>query len=175
MTDERRWDELVARVGEPIGVSQPEVVEQATVDQHAETTGDAQWIHNDPERARREGPFGGPIVQGFLLLSMLTAHVGQQALASLGPVTMGINYGFDRVRFLAPVPVGVAVRMRSTLAEVRPKADGSAVVGIDVWIEVVDVLNPDGSDPDPDGSDPDPDGGEATSAVVARWLFLAVP
>jgi acyl dehydratase len=145
-------------VGEPLGVSEPELVDQATVDQHAETTGDAQWIHNDPERARREGPFGGPIVQGFLLLSMLTAHVGNDALASLGRVSMGINYGFERVRFHAPVPVGDAVRMRSTLAEVRPKPDGSAVIGIDVVVEVVDS-----------------EGGEPTPAVAARWLFLAVP
>jgi acyl dehydratase len=152
-----RWDELAGRVGEVLGTSEPEVVDQAMVDRHAETTGDEQWIHNDPERATREGPFGGPIVQGFLLLSMLTAHAGAIGLGALGPITMGVNYGFDRVRFHAPVPVGVPVRMQVSLGEVRPKDDGSAVVGLDVEVQ---WLAADGA---------------ATPATSARWLFLAVP
>lgn len=152
-----RWSELTARVGDELAVSEPQVVDQAMVDRHADTTGDAQWIHNDPGRAAAEGPFGGPIVQGFLLLSMLTAHCGNLVLPALGTITMGVNYGFDRVRFHAPVPVGAAVRMRSTLGEVRPKDDGSAVVGIDVVVEAVAA------------------DGTATPAVAARWLFLAVP
>lgn len=159
MSSTERWQELAGRVGELVGTSTPEVIDQARVDQHAQTTGDAQWIHNDPERARREGPFGGPIVQGFFLLSLLTAHAGGPVLEALGPVTMGVNYGFDRVRFHAPVPVGAAVRMRTVLAEVRPKPDGSAVVGVDVTVEVLDSDGDDGPTP----------------AVAARWLFLAVP
>lgn len=157
MTDDHRWDQLVARAGEHLGTSQPQVLDQAMVDRHAETTGDAQWIHNDPERAHREGPFGGPIVQGFLLLSLFTAHAGALGLGALGPLTMGVNYGFDRVRFHAPVPVGAAVRTQVSLGEVRPKPDGSAVVGIDVVVEVLDG------------------DGDATPAATARWLFLAVP
>jgi acyl dehydratase len=152
-----RWDELAARVGEHLGTSEPQLLTQAMVDQHAETTGDAQWIHNDPERARREGPFGGPIVQGFLLLSLFTAHAGSIGLGALGPITMGVNYGFDRVRFHAPVPVGAAVRTQVSLGEVRPKPGGSAVVGIDVVVEAL------------------ADDGTATPAATARWLFLAVP
>jgi acyl dehydratase len=157
MTSTDRWSALTARVGEQLALSEPEVLDQHTVDVHADTTGDAQWIHNDPERATAEGPFGGPIVQGFLLLSLLTAHSGNLVLPELGTITMGVNYGFDRVRFIAPVPVGAAVRARSTLAEVRPKADGSAVVGIDVAVDV------------------EAEDGTVTPAVAARWLFLAVP
>jgi acyl dehydratase len=157
MNDAGRWDELAAQMGEVIGTSQPQVLDQAMVDQHAATTGDEQWIHNDPERARREGPFGGPIVQGFLLLSLLTAHAGAIGLEAIGPISLGVNYGFDRVRFHAPVPVDAALRAVVALGEVRPKADGSAVVGLDVTIEVV------------------ADDGSTTPATSARWLFLAVP
>jgi len=152
-----RWAPLAARVGEQLGESAPQVLDQATVDEHAATTGDAQWIHNDPARAAVEGPFGGPIVQGFLLLSVLTAHSGVLVVPALGPISMCVNYGFDRVRFHHPVSVGAAVSARSTLAEVRPKDDGTAVVGIEVSIDVVD------------------DDGTRSPAVAARWLFLAVP
>jgi acyl dehydratase len=152
-----RWADLAAKVGEELATSQPQVIDQETVDGHAATTGDEQWIHNDPVRATADGPFGGPIVQGFLLLSLLTAHSGELVLPALGPISLGVNYGFDRVRFHHPVPVGAAVSARSTLAQVRPKDDGTAVVGIEVSVDVVD------------------EGGERSPAVAARWLFLAVP
>lgn len=158
------WDRLADAVGTSLGTSPALVVDQATVDQHAATTGDAQWIHNDPERARAEGPFGGPIVQGFLLLSLLTrlsAGLDLGLLTAGGPLAMTVNYGFDRVRFVAPVPVGAAVRLRAELGEIRPRADGSAVLAVDAVLEVV---------PPDDG-----DGGAAVPAVRARWLFLAVP
>lgn len=126
------------------------------VDAHAATTGDAQWIHNDPARARRESPFGGPVVQGFLLLSLLTAHSAALRLPVAGAASMLVNYGFDRVRFIAPVPVGAAIGVRGTLAEVRPKDESSAVIALDV------VMSAQAGDAAP------------VDAVVARWCFLVV-
>ncbi|MCJ7671785.1 MAG: MaoC family dehydratase [Acidimicrobiia bacterium] len=126
------------------------------VDAHAATTGDAQWIHNDPERARREGPFGGPVVQGFLLLSLLTRHGAALRIPEAGRVAMLVNYGFDRVRFVVPVPVGASVWVRGRLADVRPKGPDRAVVVIDVVMEARTAET------------------EAVDAVIARWCFLAV-
>ncbi len=150
------WDALRAAVGTDLGASEPQTIDQAMVDAHAATTGDAQWIHNDPERARREGPFGGPVVQGFLLLSLLTRHGAALHIPEAGSVAMLVNYGFDRVRFVAPVPVGAAVRVRGRLADVRPKGPDRAVIVLDVVMEAR--------------------AGEAEplDAVVARWCFLAV-
>jgi acyl dehydratase len=156
MTMPGGWTDLERHVGADLGASSPQVVDQAMVDAHAATTGDAQWIHNDPARARAESPFGGPVVQGFLLLSLLTAHGAALRLPEIGPVAMVVNYGFDRVRFVAPVPVGAAVRVRGTLAEARPKGDDRAVAVYDIVIEAQV------------GTDAPFD------AVVARWCFLLV-
>jgi acyl dehydratase len=150
------WSDLERQVGADLGSSAPQVIDQGMVDAHAATTGDAQWIHNDPERARAESPFGGPVVQGFLLLSLLTAHGAALRIPDAGDVSMLVNYGFDRVRFVAPVSVGAAVHVRGTLAEVRPKDGDRAVVAFDVTMEAQV------------GSDP------AFDAVVARWCFLLV-
>ncbi len=136
-----------------LGTSGWRRLDQATVDAHAATTGDAQWIHNDPDRARRESPFGDPVVQGFLLLASLTELSSGLTFPATAPVSMMVNYGFDRVRFVRPVPVGSQVRLRGTLAEVRARADDGAVLVVDVALE----------------SDDDP----SRPAVVARWLFLA--
>jgi acyl dehydratase len=148
-------DELAAACPVDLGSSEPVTVTQEMVDTHAGTTGDAQWIHNDPERARRESPFGGPIVQGFLLLALFTRLSAGLTFPAFGPVTMLVNYGFDRVRFVRAVPVGARVRLLGTLTEVRARADGAAVLSVDVTVE----------------SDDSP--GEP--AVAARWLFLARP
>ena len=156
MTRGATWSELERQVGADLGSSAPQVIDQAMVDAHAATTGDAQWIHNDPERARAESPFGGPVVQGFLLLSLLTAHGAALRIPDAGDVSMLVNYGFDRVRFVAPVPVGAAVHVRATLAEVRPKEADRAVVAFDVTMEARV------------GSD------AVFDAVVARWCFLLV-
>jgi acyl dehydratase len=150
------WADLERHLGADLGASVPRVIDQAMVDAHAATTGDAQWIHNDPERARAESPFGGPVVQGFLLLSLLTAHGAALRLPDAGNVSMLVNYGFDRVRFVAPVPVGAAVHACGTLAEVRPKDTARAVVAFDVTMQAqVGVDAP-------------------FDAVVARWCFLLV-
>jgi acyl dehydratase len=147
--------ELAAGVPADLGTSDAVLVTQEMVDTHAATTGDAQWIHNDPARAARESPFGGPIVQGFLLLSLLTRLSSDLTFPDRGRVAMMVNYGFDRVRFVRTVPVGASVRVHGVLAEVRQREDGSAVLAVD--LELHD------------------DTGSAGPAMVARWLFLAVP
>jgi acyl dehydratase len=146
------------------------------VDAHAATTGDAQWIHNDPERARREGPFGGPVVQGFLLLSLLTSHGAALRIPEAGPVVMLVNYGFDRVRFVAPVPVGASVRVRGRLADVRPKGPDRAVVVIDVVMEARSSHADAGVTQPVDAQTVDAQTVDAQTvdAVIARWCFLAV-
>ncbi len=146
---------LAASVPVELGTSDAVQVTQEMVDVHAATTGDAQWIHNDPERAERESPFGGPIVQGFLLLSLLTQLSSGLTFPERGRVAMMVNYGFDRVRFVRAVPVGARVRAQGTLADLRLRDDGSAVLAID--LELHD------------------DSGQTGPALVARWLFLAVP
>lgn len=148
------FQDLSAAVPIDLGTSDPLRITQQMVDTHAATTGDAQWIHNDPERARLESPFGGPVVQGFLLLAVLTQLSSNLRFPEYGPVAMLVNYGFDRVRFVRTVPVGSAVRLHGTLSQVRVRDDGSAVLAVDVELRV--------------------DGDDAV-AVVARWLFLAVP
>lgn len=142
---------LRQRVGHELGCSDWREVSQPQVDRHADTTGDAQWIHNDPARAASEGPFGGPIVQGFLLLSLFTA-LAEQALPPVQGLAYLVNYGFDRVRFVRPVLVGDRVRLRLRLVDLRAKREGQWVLTIDADLE-----------------------SEATgeTAVAARWLFLA--
>lgn len=147
-------DELAAAVPIDLGASDVVPITQEMVDTHAATTGDAQWIHNDPERARRESPFGAPVAQGFLLLSLLTRLSSGLRFPEYGPVSMLVNYGFDRVRFVRTVPVGASVRLRGTLSSVRRRDDGAAVLAVDVELCELDVEDP---------------------SVVARWLFLAVP
>jgi acyl dehydratase len=147
-------DELAAAVPIDLGASDVVRITQDMVDSHAATTGDAQWIHNDPERARRESPFGAPVAQGFLLLSLLTRLSSGLRFPEYGPVSMLVNYGFDRVRFVRTVPVGASVRLRGTISSVRRRDDGAAVLAVDVELCELDAEQP---------------------SVVARWLFLAVP
>src|SRR5687768_11968749 len=108
---------LKGLVGSEAGVSEWVEVSQGRVDGFAEATEDRLWIHTDPERAARESPFGRSIAHGFLTLSHLS-EMGRTAVA-VGGVRMGINYGLNRVRFVAPVPAGSRVRGRFTLAAVE--------------------------------------------------------
>ena len=94
--------DLKPLVGESIGVSEWLLIDQDRINLFADATGDHQWIHVDPERARRESPFGGPIAHGFLTLSLIPALLQQTAALKQ---RMGVNYGLNRVRFTAPVPV----------------------------------------------------------------------
>jgi acyl dehydratase len=106
-------DELKTRVGDELGVSDWRDVTQADIDKFAEVTGDDQWIHVDPERAK-DTPFGGTIAHGYFTLSL--APVFSYELFELTGIAMGINYGANKVRFPAPLPVGSKVRMRMSPA-----------------------------------------------------------
>ena len=118
-------DALRAAVGTELGVSDWIPIEQQQVDQFAAATGDHQWIHTDPARAAA-GPFGTTIAHGFLTLSLLPV-IGDSVLQVDG-VRMGVNYGTNKVRFPAPVPVGSRVRGRVELVEVTDVAGGVQIV-----------------------------------------------
>ena len=115
-------DDIKARVGQELGVSDWEEVTQEQVDAFAEATGDHPWIHVDVERAKAESPYGGPIAHGYLTLSLL-APLSAQVLVVTDTV-MGVNYGLNKVRFPAPVPVGSKVRLSASLKEVTEFAGG---------------------------------------------------
>ena len=115
-------DELKTRVGDELGVSDWREVTQADIDAFAEVTGDDQWIHVDPERAK-DTPFGGTIAHGYFTLSL--APVFSYELFELTGVAMGINYGANKVRFPSPLPVGSKVRMRMTLQDVADIPGGA--------------------------------------------------
>jgi acyl dehydratase len=114
-------DELKAKIGEELGVSDWHEVTQEEIDAFADATGDHQWIHVDPERAAQT-PFGGTIAHGLLTLS-LGPRFTYQAYALEG-FAFGLNYGYDRVRFPAPLPVNSKVRMRAVLTSVDEVAGG---------------------------------------------------
>jgi acyl dehydratase len=100
--------DLKDRVGQEVVVSDWVEITQTHIDEFADATGDHQWIHVDAERAKRESPFGATIAHGFLTLSMLSLFVNQSI--HFGSSRMGVNYGFNKLRFTAPVPVGSKVR-----------------------------------------------------------------
>ncbi len=143
-------EELKAGVG--VEVASPwRVVSQTMIDQFADATDDHQFIHVDPERAR-ETPFGGTIAHGFLLLSLLSA----MTFETLPPIEgqgMGVNHGFDKVRFMAPVRSGARIRARFTLADLNIRPSGWVQMTHDVTIDIENSLKP---------------------ALTARWLTLAM-
>ena len=114
---------LETMVGKEVGVSPWVEIPQSRIDQFAEATGDFQWIHVDPKRAR-DSPFGGTIAHGFLTLSMLPKLT--ESTFEFSDRKMGVNYGLNKVRFTAPVPAGAKIRGRFTLARYE-KIDGNGV------------------------------------------------
>jgi acyl dehydratase len=102
-------DAMRAAVGTEMGVSDWTRIDQPMVDAFAKLTGDTYFIHTDPERAKREAPYGGTIAHGFLTLSLL-ANMAYQATPAVQGTKTGVNYGFNRLRFVAPVPTGSRVR-----------------------------------------------------------------
>ncbi|EHB50314.1 Enoyl-CoA hydratase [Mycolicibacterium rhodesiae JS60] len=132
--------DITAAVGQELGVTDWLAITQDRVNTVADATGDHQWIHVDVERARRESPSGGPIAHGYLSLALLPM-LGWQIYHIEG-ATMGINYGSNKVRYPAPVPVGARVRLRSTLqgAEVLP--DGSVQMVVNQVLEIEDHPKP---------------------------------
>jgi len=115
--------ELESRIGEEVGVSPWVEVSQQRIDQFAEATGDFQWIHVDPKRAK-DSPFGTTIAHGFLTLSMLPKL--SESTFEFADRKMGVNYGLNKVRFTAPVPAGAKIRGRFVLAKYE-KIDGNGV------------------------------------------------
>jgi acyl dehydratase len=108
-------DEIKSHVGEELGVSEWHLVTQEQIDAFAEVTGDHQWIHVDVERAR-SSPFGGTIAHGYYTLSLAPRF--SYSMFSFSGFAFGVNYGLNRVRFPAPMPVGERVRMRARLLAV---------------------------------------------------------
>ncbi|MER5945928.1 MaoC family dehydratase [Streptomyces sp. NPDC001904] len=129
-------DELKGAVGEQLGHSDWVEIEQGRIDRFAEATGDHQWIHVDPERAKA-GPFGTTIAHGYLTLSLLPLF-GPQLIAVEG-VKMGVNYGTNKVRFPAPVPVGSRLRATGRITSVEDVAGG-------VQVSVAFTVERDGGD-----------------------------
>ncbi|TFV74868.1 MaoC family dehydratase [Blastococcus sp. CT_GayMR19] len=122
MTTTTTLAELPGLVGTELGTSDWYEVTQEAVQQFADASSDHQWIHLDVERAKQESPFGGPIAHGFLTLSLVVPLVAQ--VLTITDVKMGVNYGLNKVRFPAPVPVGSKVRARVTLKESEEVAGG---------------------------------------------------
>ena len=110
-----------ALAGQELGTSGWSEVTQEQVNTFADATGDHQWIHVDVERAK-QGPFGAPIAHGFLTLSLSAYFLGQ--LVRVSNISMGINYGLDKVRFPSPVPVGSKVRAKGELVEAKEVRGG---------------------------------------------------
>jgi acyl dehydratase len=115
-------EELQAAVGEPLGPTPWFVIDQERVNAFAEATGDPQWIHVDPVRAAA-GPYGGTVAHGYLTLSLLPLLA--KDLYRVEGAKMGINYGLNRVRFPAPVPVGASIRVAGEILSVEPVAGGA--------------------------------------------------
>jgi acyl dehydratase len=114
--------ELPGLKGSELGTSDWVEVTQKRVNLFADATGDHQWIHVDVERATRESPFGGPIAHGYLTLSLLIPMWSQ--VLNVTDVGMAVNYGLNKVRFPAPVPVGSKLRLTATLKDVEEVAGG---------------------------------------------------
>ena len=127
--------ELKKRIGQELGVSQWHVVSQEMIDRFADVTSDHQFIHVDPVRAKQEAPFGGTIAHGYLTLS-LVAPMSYEALPLIEGRVMGINYGLDKVRFLAPVPAGGRVRAHFKLKEVSPRSEKEVLLKNEITVEL---------------------------------------
>ena len=127
-------------------------ISQAMIDRFADVTSDHQFIHVDPARAAAEAPFGGTIAHGFLTLSLLSV-MAKEALPPIKGQVMGVNYGFDRVRFVSPVRSGARVRGRFRLIEVKERSAGEISLHHHVTVEVA---------------------GDGKPALAADWITLVV-
>jgi acyl dehydratase len=144
--------EIDSYVGKEIGVSPWIEIDQSRIDVFADITEDDQFIHINPERAAAETPFGGTIAHGFLSLSMLS-RMAMDIDFSLAGTVMGINYGFDKVRFLQPVRSGSKIRGRIVLDAAKERQPGQWMLTYGVTVEI--------------------EGGQKP-ALVAQWLTLLV-
>jgi acyl dehydratase len=142
-------EDIQSRVGSEVGVSDWILIDQARIDAFAEITEDPQFIHIDPEAAAKT-PFGGTVAHGFLTLSLLSRMASDAMLRPDG-VKMGVNYGFEKVRFMAPVRSGRRVRGRFTLVRFEEKRPGQWQFVHNVMVEIE---------------------GEEKPALVADWIGL---
>ncbi|GAA0599165.1 MaoC family dehydratase [Paenochrobactrum glaciei] len=151
MKDAITLDQVREAIGTEIGCSEWRVVTQEMINQFADATDDHQFIHVDPVKAA-ETPFGSTIAHGFLTLSLLST-LAYEALPMIEGATMGINYGFDKVRFMTPVKSGARVRARFKLADADIRPSGRVVNHYEVTLEVEGSIKP---------------------ALTATWLTIAV-
>ena len=128
-------------VGTEVGVSDWITVDQPMIDLFADATHDHQFIHVDPQRAAADSPFGGTIAHGFLTLSLLSA-MNFDCVPKVREQTMGINYGFDRVRFMSPVKSGARVRGHFKLTEARFRGAGMLMTTYEVSVEIENEQKP---------------------------------
>ncbi|WP_375308172.1 MaoC family dehydratase [Bradyrhizobium sp. A11] len=139
-----------ALVGKEIGVSSWHLIDQPRIDTYADVTEDHQFIHVDPERARKETAFGTTIAHGFLTMSMLSV-ISYEVMPAIAGTTMGVNYGFDKLRFISPVRSGKRIRGRFVLAEAKLRKPNELQSRTNVTVEIE---------------------GEDKPALVADWLGL---
>ena len=132
MTTTVAYADVAGLAGTDLGYTDWLEITQERVNTFADATGDHQWIHTDPERAK-DGPFGGPIAHGFLTLSLAVTFWTE--LFDVEGVSTKVNYGLDKVRFISPVKVGARVRMTAVIAEVTEVAGGYQF-GVDQTIEI---------------------------------------
>lgn len=132
---------LRERVGQELGVSDWVTIDQARINTFASCTGDHQWIHVDIERAKRESPYRGPVAHGYLTLA-LVAPLSMQVGVIPKDAAAGLNYGIDKVRFLAPVSAGARVRLRVVLAGLEPKEGGQLVMKTQNTLEIEGLEKP---------------------------------
>ena len=132
---------IVDYMGREIGVSDWITIDQRRIDEFADCTGDKQWIHVDVERARRESPFGGTIAHGYLTLSV-AASLAIDAGVIPADAAAALNYGLDKVRFLAPVKAGSRVRNRVVLLAAESKGTGRTLITLQNTIEIEGETKP---------------------------------
>jgi acyl dehydratase len=128
-------------VGRDLGVSEWVTVDQDRINRFAACTGDRQWIHVDVERAKSESPFGGPIAHGYLTLSLVAAMVMELGVIPPDAAT-GLNYGLDKVRFIAPVKAGARVRTRANLLSAEPQSGGRMLLKLQCTLEIEGEAKP---------------------------------
>lgn len=139
-------------IGKELGVSDWFEVTQEDVNTFADVTRDHQFIHIDPDKAAQT-PFGGTIAHGFLSLSMLSHFAAEGAGVWIENASMGVNYGFDKVRFINPVRVGAKIRGRSKLLSAEQKAPGQFLFKQEITVEIDGIDKP---------------------ALIAQWLTMAI-
>ena len=139
-------------IGRELGASRWVAIDQERIEQFAACTGDRQWIHVDVERARRESPFGGPIAHGYLTLS-LVAPMAMELGVVPPDAAAGLNYGLDKVRFIAPVKAGARVRARVLLQSALPQDGGRTLLKLQCTLDIE---------------------GEAKPALVAEMLCMLI-